>query len=152
VLIRESDATLYLGLGARAWTSSIQSLSKAYFTALLLTGSERLAESVVLTCIDDESGDELQDSLIDRAAVAAVRRYRDIASNERSDERTTVLPVELRRVMELASPQRHCFVLHVLLGWRRARCACVLRCAGRDVDELVCEAMKQLAGVAEKEA
>jgi DNA-directed RNA polymerase specialized sigma24 family protein len=61
------------------------------------------------------------------------------------------LPVELRRVLRLPETPRACFVLRILEGWSREKCAAVLGIPAETVDEESCAAAQHLARLVEKE-
>lgn len=61
------------------------------------------------------------------------------------------LPVELRRVRQLEETQRSCFVLRILAGWPRERCATTLEISEELVDKHLGLAAMSLVRLAEME-
>lgn len=61
------------------------------------------------------------------------------------------LPVELQRVLRLPQTPRLCFVLRILEGWPREKCATALGIPAETVDDETCAAARSLARFAEKE-
>jgi hypothetical protein len=118
-------------------------LNKAFLTAVLLSGSVASAEAAVLASIrllDD------RESLLETAMIEAIA-----ASTDGDESARALLPVELRRVLDLPMLNRHCYVLRVLVGLRRAGCARILRLEAVRVDEVICAAARMLAGMVEQE-
>jgi hypothetical protein len=56
-----------------------------------------------------------------------------------------LLPIELQRVLQLRQTPRLCFVLRVLEGWPREKCAIALGIPADTVDAEVCNAAQDLA-------
>jgi DNA-directed RNA polymerase specialized sigma24 family protein len=66
-------------------------------------------------------------------------------------EEPSWLPMELRRVLRLPETPRQCFVLRMLEGWPRDKCAAALGIPAQTVDDETCAAARSLARLAEKE-
>ncbi len=105
-----------------------ETLSNAFATALLLTGSERMAEEAVLGAIDSvdvslTSSDELLQRLVEESIQPG--RSSDSVQGLLEDC-PEYLPVELRDVLALEDDLRQSFVLRVLLALPRERCGRLL--------------------------
>jgi hypothetical protein len=133
-----------------------EALSKAFTTALLLTGSVERSEAAVLESIrwlnldDDAAGEKL----IRGALKAAIARECEIVEQRPGelDYALSLLPLELRRVLRLPADLRHCFALRVLAGLPRNVCAPLLNLEIRQVEEAAGFAAQMLAGICEEEA
>ena len=115
---------------ATAAENAMQNLTgRAFFAALLLTGSTELAEAAVLRAIDAwDAGAESEDALFERAIEAAARAQPGGAdAPAEPDEAAWRLPAELQAVLELAPDQRRSFVLRILLGLPKQLCARMLQ-------------------------
>jgi hypothetical protein len=89
-------------------------LGKAFLTALLLTASNKLAESAVVDGIATLEFDQIpSDSLLLETVESAIRRR---SEHRDQGESLAILPIELQRVLLLAWNVRRCFILTVLLG------------------------------------
>jgi hypothetical protein len=132
-----------------------EALSKAFTTALLLTGSVERSEAAVLESIgcldfdDDASGEKLTRE----ALKTAISRERQIAEKrpEDLDCALSFLPLELMRVLRLPADLRRCFALRVLAGLPRRFCALLLNLEIEQVEEKAGIAAQMLAGISEKE-
>ena len=110
--------------------STMQDLTgRAFFAALLLTGSTELAEAAVLRAIEAwDAGAESEDALFERALeAAALTQPADEAPSAESNGAGWRLPAELQAVLELAPDQRRSFVLRILLGLPKQICARILQ-------------------------
>jgi hypothetical protein len=131
---------------------SLDTLSKAFVTALLLTGSVELAESAVsenamlLDC--DEPSVE---ALLQGVAESSIppRGQNTVPRQTELERASSLLPFELRRVLHLAPDLRNCFVLRVLGGLSREVCARVLQLDIHQIDNDTCSAMLALPFVQE---
>lgn len=108
--------------------------SRIFAAAYLLTGSAKQAETAMLESTQQLDIDATPDGCPPwKAIVAAImRRYRD--SVETSDEASTLLPIELLRVLRLSPRLRQCFVLRVLMAMPRQYCASLLGIDAEEVD------------------
>jgi len=122
-------------------TMASECLAKNFITAILLTGSAKQAEAAVLDCTDSPN-------LLGTAA-AAIRRTA-VHPRETTDEGAAaeLLPVELRNVLRLPSELRRYFVLRMLMAMPRESCAALLKVDTARVDEATCQAVIELARIA----
>jgi len=123
-----------------------EAASRAFVAAFLLCGNATQAEVAVLKSIellngDGESGDELI-----RETVHAAIEPEDAPGQppKETDPAYSMLPFELKRVLQLPRYLRQCFVLRVLLGLSREACAGLLHSKSQQVDEGASAAMVQL--------
>jgi hypothetical protein len=140
-------------MAAKSVTSKV--LSKAFNTALLLTGSVEQSEAAVLEsirCLDLDE-DEPGEKLIRGALKVAITRHREIVAQrpENLDDSLPALPPELRRVLRLSPDLRQCFALRILAGLPRNICARLLDLEFYDVDEITGLAAQRLASIAGEE-
>jgi len=118
-----------------------QGLCRAFRAALLLTGNIRHAEVSVLHAIQSTDSEELSDhALLHESVIAALDQ-----GPPQPDDLSSMLPVELRRVLRLPGDLRRSFVLRVLAGLSREECARLLCRDIPDVDQTVCAAAQELA-------
>jgi hypothetical protein len=123
-------------------SETVEALSKAFWTALLLTGSIEAAEAAVLDGIvalelDHVSGD----SLLLATAKCAIQRRTEFL--ERS-EGLSILPLELRRLFLLAPNYRDCLVLRVIIGMTPELCSGILHLSIHEVDDALYTALQEL--------
>ncbi len=144
--LREFDSVPFRGAFA-------PSLDGTFLTASLLTGTPSRAEAAMVECLGDLTlQDMVPDALFACAASAAIQLRPDLPyPSEDAAEEPWSLPIELRRVCYLPAALRQSFVLRILVGWPRERCARVLRREGLQIDEDGCTAARALARVGEKE-
>lgn len=129
--------------------------NKAYVTSLLLTGSMAGAEAAVLESIRLLDVEEELDQALIRGAVRASVATRGPSPDEQAGDSTQsslVLPLELQRLLGLATGPRQCFVLRFLVDWPRETCARLLHLAPIQVDEEASTAVRALARIAEGES
>jgi hypothetical protein len=121
-------------------------ISKAFLTAHLLTGSIEQAESAVTDAL--ASWDKDKDSLADlfQAVLDAAVRRQDSGppSSKGPDAAGSLLPSELQTVLALSLELRRCFVLRMLAGLSVAMCARLLQLHPRRVKQYTCAALKCL--------
>jgi hypothetical protein len=126
------------------------SVSRAFRTAHLLTGSVQLAESAVLGAIDSCDWDGgTEDALFRYAVHAAVQDPAEdprVSALNPAKSTESSLPVELQAVLNLSQNVRRCFVLRVLAGWPRQTCARLLHLSAQEVDRFTRAALQRLAG------
>lgn len=124
-----------------------KTVDRAFITALLLTGSAKLAEAAILEgnramALDHVSGE----ALLRGAVNAAIEPPTEISEQLPEDLAcaSSMLPFELRRVLHLPTALRHCFVLRFLVGLPREDCARLLHLEIHQVDERARAAMLEL--------
>jgi DNA-directed RNA polymerase specialized sigma24 family protein len=129
-LVTPSDYAEFLGL------------ERVFITALLLIGDADRAEAVVLTGIDKlDLETTTRQSLLEQVAGEAAT----IVPNAGPPPASLNLDPQLRRVMELPTPLRRCFVLRVLVGLGLQKCAETLQLEPGMVDAFAVEASCRLA-------
>ena len=129
-----------------------QTISKAFLTAHLLTGSIEQAESAVRDALAswDRDKDNLED-LFQAVLDAAVRRQDSGAPSSKEPESAgSHLPSELQTVLALSVELRRCFVLRMLAGLSVAMCARLLQLHPRRVKQYTCAALKRLPSRGER--
>jgi hypothetical protein len=112
-------------------------LRKAFWIALLLTGSVTQAEAAVSDAIGVmDLDDGLSEPLLGITVAIAVNCRPQIGHPRVEVElRSSILPWELNAVVYLSPPLRHCFVLRVLLGYSRELSSAILGLQASQVDE-----------------
>jgi hypothetical protein len=143
-----TEISLDWGMCFRGGSTYLQSMTtgtvvgkyicKAFVTAVLLSGSMKRAEAAMLDGIAS-SGDG--DELVGHTVTALLQRD---GAGETTDAPAS-LPEELRNVLRLPADLRRCFVLRVLMGWPRERCAELLRREAGEVDRAASLAAMELA-------
>lgn len=135
-------------------TVIIPSLSRAFFASILITGDQVLAEGAVMDAIDVLSADETDACsgalLMDNSIEAALRAESERGIPTSCEEKEVIsllLPGILRNVLRLDRNPRLCFVLRVLLGVTRERCANQLQLEAFQVDTFTVAAMCDLAAL-----
>lgn len=96
-------------------------------------------ESIQNLCLNGGSAQ----ALLRGAVIAALP-----TSGPREAIDSSILPLELQRVMCLAPVPRRCYVLRVLLAWSREDCASLLHMDSAQVDDEACFAAQALARMA----
>ena len=128
-----------------------ESLDKAFITAFLLSGDTARAEAAVLKGIERMSSDHGGQELLQGTVKAAIGRDNPPGrSPELMGPALSRLPLELRRVARLPLFLRQCFVLRVLAGLPRERCAHLLNLHADQVDQGTRAAMLELPWIREK--
>jgi hypothetical protein len=121
---------------------TVERLPKAFWIALLLTGSIEAAEAAVLNGIAALELDHISgDSLLLATAKSAIQRRTDFIEQS---EGLSILPLELRRLFLLAPRYRDCFVLRVLIGLTPEQCSGILHLSIHEVDDAFCTALRTL--------
>jgi DNA-directed RNA polymerase specialized sigma24 family protein len=116
-----------------ACTDTSESLRMTIVAAILLTGSVKHAETAMLEGIRSLDIDAtLEEELLPSIVSAAMdpRQWSGRRPPEEMAYASSLLPVELQRVLRLPMDLRHCFVLRLLLAMPREFCA---RLLGLDV-------------------
>jgi hypothetical protein len=116
-----------------------QTLTTAFLTARLLTGSMTAAEDSVTGALDRWDPVGSPESFLEAVAEAA-SKYDGRGSDSHG------LPRELQGVVGLSINNRRCFVLRILLGLPKCRCEQMLGLSAREIDESTCAALKTLGG------
>ena len=128
-------------------------LSRTFTTALLLTGSAERAEAAVLEGIRVMDRSRVSaEALLRTTGEASISAKIPCERVEEKESASSLLPVELRRVLRLPPDFRRCFVLRVLVGLSREVCARMLQTEIHRVDELVCVSARALAGLSKEKA
>jgi DNA-directed RNA polymerase specialized sigma24 family protein len=125
-------------------------VSKAFLTALLLTGSAERAEAAILEGNAARDLDSTPNEGLFRGAVnAAIELYSETSEQPPEDleHASCMLPFELRRVLHLPPALRHCFVLRFLVGLPREVCAQLLHLEIHQVDERARTAVLELPAI-----
>ena len=104
-----------------------QSLNKLWVIALLLTGSAENAENAVVESVSLRSDQIPVHGLIE----TCLKMTSD--HSESSKDTVSMLPAELRPILQLHSPLRHCFVLRTLLGLSTHDCKRLLKISYADL-------------------
>jgi hypothetical protein len=115
-----------------------ETLSMIFATAVLLTGSTERAETAVLEGIQAMDVNARTDGeLLRRTVTAAVQAEQFDGGQRLADVAGAMLllPPELQEVLHLPGALRQCFVVRVLLGMPRERCAALFGTDTKDVDE-----------------
>jgi hypothetical protein len=121
---------------------TVEALHKAFWIALLLTGSIEAAEAAVLDGIAALELDHISgDSLLLAAAKSAIQRHTEFLEQS---EGLSILPVGLRRLFLLDPNYRECFVLRVLIGMTPELCSRILHLSIHEVDDALCAALQEL--------
>jgi len=127
-------------------------LRTAFLTAILLTGSVRQAETAVLEGIRSLNIDAASEEEILRTSAAAAlharQRYRRRPGE--TAQSSSLVPGELRRVLQLPSNLRHCFVLRFLIAMPREFCAQLLGLDASALDRDTWMAARALAQIVQK--
>jgi DNA-directed RNA polymerase specialized sigma24 family protein len=117
-----------------ACADTSESLSMTFVTAILLTGSVKHAETAMLEGIRSLDIDATPEAELLPTIVSAAMDPRQWSGRRAPEEiayASSLLPLELQRVLRLPIDLRHCFVLRLLLAMPREFCARIL---GLDVD------------------
>jgi DNA-directed RNA polymerase specialized sigma24 family protein len=121
-------------------------ICNAFWVALLLTGDTARAEEVVRDAIEFLDPDDLAtEALLIFVSTLALQ----IAGDELAQP---MLPEELRNVMRLPLMLRRCFVLRILLGFPKDRCARLLHVDEQQISNAVVEAVSRLSLVVSQPA
>lgn len=130
-------------------SAGVNPLAKTFRAAVLLTGGVRQAEAAMLDAIQRIGSKQVSDDtfLLDcvRASLAPGRQSK---ASEDTEDASSVLAPELKRILLLAPDLRHSLVLRVLLGLSDDDCA---RLNIRDASQRVRAAVQELARIREAE-
>ena len=120
-----------------------KALDGAFHAALMLTGSTLAAEHAVLDGIAATEFDSVVDDVLLLETVkAAIKRRPD--STHQSQQPSSCLPLELRRLFLLAPISRDCFVLRILLGQTPRTCSGILNLTIEEAHQALCAALDAL--------
>jgi hypothetical protein len=124
-------------------------VENAFVVGLLLTGSMKQAEDAVVETIDCSDTKQIcGEQLLQGVIRSSLRSKQMVHAPEISAEASSaMLPLELRRVMNLPRDLRVSFVLRMLLGLPREVCAWLLHIEPEEVRRRTQEAMTKLAGL-----
>jgi len=124
-----------------------ETLEDAFIAGLLLTGSVERAEAAVLESVRMSCPDDLfSQSLFRRAVHYSIDQCIELKNKRHSDldRARSILPFELRCVLNLSQQLRYCYVLRMLIGLSREVCAWLLHMDTSQVDLHTCAAMLEL--------
>jgi hypothetical protein len=120
-----------------------KALDGAFRAAFMLTGSTEAAEHAVLDGISATEFDRVVgDVFLLETVKAAIQRRPDSAPQ--SQQPPSCLPMELRRLFQLAPISRDCFVLQILLGITPRTCSGILNLTIEEADQTLCAALEAL--------
>ena len=118
-------------------------VDEAFCAALLLTGSTEVAENAVLDGIAALAfGAIVDDVLLIETVKSAIQRRADFPAQ--SEQATSHLPLELRRLFLLAPISRDCFVLRFRLGITPGTFSGMLHLTTQETEEVLCAALQEL--------
>lgn len=123
-------------------------LTKAFCTALLLTGSVKRAEAVLLEAIQSWNCeyDLSEQLLLNRTLICVYAGVRHaLPSAEETAEVAALLPAELAVLLRLPSHLRELLILRVLVGLPREFCGRLRDLTPSEVDSGLCLAMQCLS-------
>jgi len=119
-------------------------LCRAFRIALLLTGNIRHSELSVLEAIHSMDLADVSDpALLRGSVIAALGQVPEQPDDP--EHISSILPLNLRRVLLLSTELRRAFVLRVLAGLSRWECARLLCRDAWHVDQTACAAAQELA-------
>ena len=122
-----------------------EGLSRIFTATLLLVGGVEQAEAAMADAIGRMDAESISNlALLRECARAALA----VPSGNDIEDASSLLPLELRRVLRLPLELRRSFVLRMLAGLSREECADL---NVRDSDENVCAAIQELARIRQAE-
>jgi hypothetical protein len=127
-----------------------KALPRAFFVALLLTGSPVRAERALLEAIEDSDFDvAFEKELCLLAACASLRRPVETSAMGLAELESALrlLSPELQNVMLLRTFLRQCFVLRFFIGLSVEICAQLLALTSEQVCQRTLAALYELSGV-----
>jgi hypothetical protein len=123
-------------------------VENAFVVGLLLTGSMKQAEDAVVETIDCSDTKQICGEQLLQGVIRSSLRSEQMVAPEISEEASSaMLPLDLRRVLNLPRDLRVSFVLRMLLGLPREVCAWLLHIEPEEVRRRTQEAMTKLAGL-----
>ncbi|QNI31750.1 hypothetical protein H7849_22310 [Alloacidobacterium dinghuense] len=129
-----------------------ETLENAFVAGLLLTGSVERAEAAILESVRMSCPDDLfGEALFRRAIHHAIDPQLESEHLTEEDRAASILPFELRCVLNLPKNLRHCYVLRILVGLPREVCAWLLHLDTSEVEQRVCAAMVDLPQIQQRE-
>lgn len=127
-------------------TSNETDVRRAYWIALLITGTGASACDAVLDCMQADGCEERDAAhFLSLLTTVAVQRSRAGTPVSEKLAAAALLPVELQRVLWLPLQLRHCFVLRVLLGMSEEEVAYVMSLDRATIAEKTCAAMRLIS-------
>lgn len=111
---------------------------ESFRAALVLTGRMESAERAVADAIAAVGSDLSANTLLVETARSALQH------TNRSNESSSVLPLELQALFRLRPTGRHCFILRVLMGFDLELCSAILKLSRPDVEEALCQSLLDL--------
>jgi DNA-directed RNA polymerase specialized sigma24 family protein len=122
-------------------------IRNAFLAALLVAGDSEQAEAATAHAIRSIDGPDVSDeALIVAALKAAISSSQERAVGDWDlDGELSFLPPALKCLSRLGMDHRNCFVLRMLVGLSREECSRVLGRSPKQIDEVTCTAMVNLA-------
>jgi hypothetical protein len=129
-----------------------EALDRTFITALLLTGSAQRAEAAVVEGIKATQRGKVSDEtlLLQGTLSASIAAGSNSPRAAEQEHASSLLPVELRRVLRLLPYFRRGFVLRVLVGLSREVCARMLQIEIHQIDEVVRLAARALVRLSKR--
>jgi hypothetical protein len=124
-----------------------ETLENAFIAGLLLTGSVERAETAILESVRISCPDDLfSEALFRRTVHYSIEPQNEFQAEQQKelDHAASILPFELRCVLNLPRNLRYCYVLRILVGLSREVCAWLLHLDTALVDQRTCAAMLEL--------
>jgi hypothetical protein len=131
-----------------------ETLENAFIAGLLLTGSVDRAETAILESVRMSCPDDLfSEALFRRTVHYSIDQHIELKNKKQSelDRARSILPFELRCVLNLSQQLRYCYVLRILIGLPREVCAWLLHMDTSQVDLHTCAAMLELPLIQRRE-
>ncbi len=130
-----------------------ETLENAFIAGLLLTGSVERAEAAVLESVRMSCPDDLfSEALFRRTVHCSIEPQNEFPAERQKelDRAASILPFELRCVLNLSRNLRYCYVLRILLGLPREVCAWLLHLDTSQVEQRTCAAILELPLIQQK--
>jgi hypothetical protein len=122
-------------------------VTKAFFTALLLTQSPQRAEAAVMESIHLLNPDKpFEEAILCGVIPASIGMSNEAlpANPEELEAAFAALPLELHGVLSFSPDLRRCFVLRILLQFPQETCGRLLNLNTDRIDQYTCEALWSL--------
>jgi len=119
-------------------------LNRAFLTAQLLTGNAAQAEHAVMGAIAAWGPGPGERDFMEHVVRTALGPKYENVQPPKDDKPFAEWPAELRAILHLPLPLRHCYVLRVLIGSSREACARVLGLTAQGIDESTTAALHML--------
>ena len=130
-----------------------ETLENAFIAGLLLTGSVERAETAILESVRISCPDDLfSEALFRRTVHYSIEPQNEVQAEQQKelDRAASILPFELRCVLNLPRNLRYCYVLRILVGLSREVCAWLLHLEPSQVDQRTCAAMLELPPIQQR--